>query len=268
MNTAVTIGPVAISLSLLVQLAGVLSGWALACWLAARRRVEVDVALYVLLASALLGSRLAFVLQFWEAYAQDPWSILDIRDGGGKPLVGLLAAATVAVMVGSWRRALAVPLLSAIAASALVWMAASVALQSHAPVEKHLPELALPSLAGTPVPLERFKGKPIVMNLWATWCPPCRREMPILQRGQQTHPDVNFVFLNQGEQGDAVNTFLVANHLAVRNVLLDLEGQAIHLGGGALPTTLFFDGDGRLVDTRIGELSSATLSERLQALTH
>ena len=90
----------------------------------------------------------------------------------------------------------------------------------------------------------------------------------MLHQAQVDRSDVNFVFLNQGEAADKVGAWLQARKLPMRNVLIDANQQ----GGAAfkqraLPTTLFFDAKGRLVSTRIGELSSATLAERLQALT-
>ena len=79
---------------------------------------------------------------------------------------------------------------------------------------------------------------------------------------------MNFVFLNQGEPADKVGAWLQARKLPMRNVLMDESRQAgAAFKQRALPTTLFFDSKGRLVSTRIGELSAATLTERLQALT-
>ncbi|HSC87855.1 MAG TPA: TlpA disulfide reductase family protein, partial [Polyangiaceae bacterium] len=104
-------------------------------------------------------------------------------------------------------------------------------------------------------------------NLWATWCPPCQRELPLLQRAQLANPDIEFVFLNEGEAGPLVAEFLGSRGLPLRNVLLDIKGQAgAEYGGGALPTTLLFDAQGRLVRTHVGELSSGTLAESIDLL--
>lgn len=121
---------------------------------------------------------------------------------------------------------------------------------------------------GQPVRLGDFRGEVVVLNLWATWCPPCVREMPVLHQAQIDRPGVNFVFLNQGEPADKVRAWLRARQLPMRNVLLDANRQAgAAFKQRALPTTLFFDAQGRLVGTRIGELSAATLDERLRGLT-
>jgi thioredoxin-like negative regulator of GroEL len=75
------------------------------------------------------------------------------------------------------------------------------------------------------------------------------------------------VFVNQGEPADVVRRYLSDEDLALANVLLDGEGRlAKAIGVPGLPTTLFFDASGRLVDQRVGELSKATLAQRLEAL--
>jgi thiol-disulfide isomerase/thioredoxin len=114
------------------------------------------------------------------------------------------------------------------------------------------------------VRLDGFAGRPTVVNLWATWCPPCVREMPVLQQAQRAHSDVHFVFVNQGEPAERVRSWLSGRGLELRNVLIDGRGQAgAAFDQQGLPTTLFFDAEGRLVGRRIGELSSATLGEKL-----
>ena len=130
-----------------------------------------------------------------------------------------------------------------------------------------LPALQMQSLDGRPVSLASYAGRPTVVNLWASWCGPCRREMPLLQQAQQAAPEIEFVFLNQGETPTVINDFLSQQRIVLRNVLVDDRLQAgSAFGQRALPTTLFFDARGRLVSTRIGELSAATLEQRLAEL--
>ena len=75
------------------------------------------------------------------------------------------------------------------------------------------------------------------------------------------------MFLNQGEEAQKVLAFAARHKIAPDGLLLDRSMTAGPLfGGRALPTTLFFDPNGRLVDTRVGELSSATLTQYLEAL--
>jgi thiol-disulfide isomerase/thioredoxin len=131
-----------------------------------------------------------------------------------------------------------------------------------------LPGLAFSSLDGKTVRLDEFRGKPIVVNLWATWCPPCVREMPVLHEAQEQYPDVHFVFLNQGEHPQQVAAWLSGRRLPVRNVLVDAQRQASYtFNQQGYPSTLFFNAKGELVSVRVGELSRATLEERLGAVT-
>lgn len=104
-----------------------------------------------------------------------------------------------------------------------------------------------------------------MINLWATWCPPCRREMPVLERAQHQRPDVTFLFVNQAESMQSVSTFLATQGLTLDNVLFDASGrlgQAV--GSMALPTTLFYRADGRLINSHLGELSQASLARAME----
>jgi thiol-disulfide isomerase/thioredoxin len=131
-----------------------------------------------------------------------------------------------------------------------------------------MPALSLPALDGRSVALTGFLGKPTVVNLWATWCPPCRREMPLLQQAQVAHPELNFVFINQGETREDIVRYLQGQSITLRNVLIDARrATGAAFNEQALPTTLFFDAQGRLVSTRVGALSEATLAQRLGVLT-
>jgi thiol-disulfide isomerase/thioredoxin len=105
----------------------------------------------------------------------------------------------------------------------------------------------------------------MVVNLWATWCPPCRAEMPVLEEAQNDRTDVLFVFANQAEATPSIQSFLDRMQLDLDHVLRDRRGQiARQAGTAALPTTLFYDADGRLIDSHIGQLSKATLARALE----
>jgi len=120
---------------------------------------------------------------------------------------------------------------------------------------------------GAPATMPAFHGKPTVINLWASWCPPCRREMPAFAAAQAANPDVNFVFLNQAEAAQDVAQFLDKHAPALRNVLIDPAGEASRkFSNRGLPATLFLDAEGRLVDLRVGELSTASLAQRLESI--
>jgi len=233
------------------------------------RHGGVDTRIYAIVAAGMLAARLAFVARHWDLYHQTPLAIIDIRDGGFSRLTGLAVAIGAALWYlwrsGPRRRALLLSL-SAGACTALlggsaVWMLR----QPHTDIG--LPTMTLAALDGAPVRFDAFRGKPVVINLWASWCPPCRHEMPVLQHAQASNGNVVFVFADQGEDAETVRHYLAAENIDVDNVVLDTAREvARHAGSRALPTTLFFDADGRLQQARVGELSSASLAERLAAL--
>ncbi len=266
MNQTVQIGPLALSLGVVIAFAALTLGWFVAERAAGRDRA-IEPLIYVLLAAGLLGARIAFVLSHWPGYAEAPLSALDVRDGGWDPLAGVVTAAAAVALVAWRRRAAWPPLALGLATAAGTWLAAgwiAAALQDSRPP---LPALTLAGLDGQPVALDSFRGRPLVVNLWATWCPPCVRELPVLVQAQRQRADVQFVFVNQAETAARVSAFLAGRGLQPRNVLLDADGQTARaLAARALPTTFFFDAEGRLVAARVGELSAGTLAARLEDL--
>ncbi len=129
-----------------------------------------------------------------------------------------------------------------------------------------LPSFALKRMDGQMVNLTDFKGKPIVLNAWATWCGPCRREMPMLVEAAQANPGVHFVFLNISDGPVAVQAFEDELNLEIPNVLLDPEAKLSDpLKIQGLPVTLFYDAEGTLVNRHIGEIKASELEELLQA---
>jgi thiol-disulfide isomerase/thioredoxin len=264
MNQALQIGPLSLPLGLLLTLVAIGLGGFFAHRTARVAGVDAEPTLTLMLIVGVLAARAGFVLRWHEQYLELPSSIFNIRDGGWEPVVGVAAA-----LLFGWLRARrnaglrkAVVIAPVIAGAVLLLGSIAAILLKPPPVL--LPQLTLQSMDGRPVALSGFVGKPTVINLWASWCPPCRREMPAMQHSQAANPDVNFVFVNQGEESQAVARYLDQRGLTLRNVLLDPQSSVgVALGQGALPATLFFDADGRLVSARLGELSSATLGQRL-----
>ena len=212
-------------------------------------------------------ARVAFVLAWWPQYAADPWTMLRIGDGGFLVWAGVPAG----VAFGAWRArkhpALRRPLLAGTVAGLASWALLGGALMWMQQSTLRLPEDVLATLDGGSTKLSAITGKPMVLNLWATWCGPCRREMPVLARAQALRGDVNFVFANQGESAAVIRDYLRESGLALDNMLVDpASSVSQHVGSRGLPTTLFFDDEGRLVDTHVGELSEAGLAAKLQRL--
>lgn len=110
-------------------------------------------------------------------------------------------------------------------------------------------------------------GKPMVVNLWASWCPPCRREMPVLAAAQKQQAWASFVFANQGENTATIQRYLSDSQLELANVTLDRDTRlGVVAGSMALPITLFYDAHGQLVATHRGTLTAASLAGKLKQL--
>ena len=217
----------------------------------------------------LLIARLAQVVAHHPAYLESIWSVLDLRDGGWNPWAGLMAGLLWlfwrAWLQAQWRKALA----AGAVAGLLLWAAGLSGLAALVPRE--LPELSFTELAtGRPVSLQEFAGRrPLVISLWASWCGPCRRELPILADAQARYPGVLFIYVNQGESATTVRQFLSEQNLELTPVLLDPHrGLGPALGSAGLPTTVFYDRLGRRKEAHMGALNAAALDAKLAAITH
>ncbi len=262
-----SVGPFALSLNHLLLLIA-LALATLVGWISGRRqRINPERAVFGLFIFGLLVARLAFVAGYWPQYENDLLRTVDIRDGGFSAWPGVVAViAGAAIMV--WRRPLQRrPLAWGVASGVLFWWLTHLAVEGYRQ-DIPLPDLALRNGAGERVQMRDYTGRKLVINLWATWCPPCRREMPVLQAAQQANPDVVFLFVNQGESPREVATFLGSQGLQLDNVLFDQSGELGRLAGSAaLPTTLFYGVSGRQQDGHLGELSSASLTHYLDRLS-
>lgn len=264
MTQVLQIGPLAFPYGLLVTLGAIAIGWLVGTRLARAGGVDAEPLLMRMVLAGVVAARLAFVWQWRGPYLEAPLSIVDIRDGGWDAATGLAAACLYGLYRVRGHSGLRKPVVAAVLTSGLIWVVGSFAISLGSRDAVPLPPLSLPSLQGSTVAVAGFAGKPTVVNLWASWCPPCRREMPMLQQAQAANADVNFVFINQGETPPVIQRYLDRHQLTLKNVLADARlrtGAA--LGQRALPTTLFFDLRGQLVSTRVGELSQATLMQRL-----
>ena len=210
----------------------------------------------------LIAARVGYIARWWSDYAASPRSIVALGDGGFDWRIGLAAA----LVFAGWRLrrlpALRRPVLAGIVAGLGAWGAAQGTLatlqQSAPPLAAMQPQ----ALDATPVLPASFLGKPVVVNLWATWCPPCQREMPILEQAQRDHPGITVLMINQGEDAQAVRAFLEQKGLRFDHVLLDRTLRAMKTyGSRGLPTTLFFDANGNLVESHMGEISAARLKD-------
>jgi len=259
------LGPLAVPPATAVQIVAIAGGLLVGHVLNRRHKTDLDKHVWRALLICILVSRFAFVYGHRAGYVEAPWDVFDIRDGGWEPQVGVIAAWLYVLYAIQRTVGLRRPLLASVCVATVVWASGAIALivlDDKDAVE--LSPVVLATMDGGTASLAQFGDRPLVVNLWATWCPPCLRELPLLQRAQAEHPEVHFVFLNQGESEETVRRFLASRGFSLRNVLLDARGQASQgLNSGALPTTQLFDAHRRLLGTHLGELSAGTLMESL-----
>ncbi|TBN37520.1 TlpA family protein disulfide reductase [Paracoccus subflavus] len=210
----------------------------------------------------ILGARLGFVLTNADDFAGAPLDALKLWQGGFSARAGWAAAgATLAAALLTGRGAVLRPLLIAAAVTAVAHQAVTAALPRP---QMQLPAMELLALDGSPVQLAG-RDKVTVVNLWATWCPPCRREMPMMTNMAAGMPDVDFVFANQGESADRVFAFLAAENLPLTGMLRDPRGYLMgRLRAVGLPSTLVFDRTGTLVAAQTGEISAPALRTMIE----
>jgi len=261
-------GPFVAPLPLLLAFAAIAAAFAAGRAFAGPQRAAVHATLVRATWVGAVAARLGFVAHWLGAYAAHPWSVLDVRDGGWDAGLGVAAACFVALAACGTRAALRKPVALAFAAAALVALPGAIALLAAArPAGPALPAITLAARDGSPRALAAFAGKPVVVNLWASWCGPCRAEMPLLAEAQGAHPELHVVFVDEGESPAEVEAFFAATRLRADNVLLDPERRlGARYDQRAYPTTLFFDAAGRLVSSRVGVLSTGTLAQRISEL--
>jgi len=129
--------------------------------------------------------------------------------------------------------------------------------QSH-PIPEVLPDLRLPGLDGRPHRLRQWQGRPVLVNFWATWCEPCRREIPLLKRLRVEHARDHLEIVGIAlDFRDPVQKYVGANGMDYP-VLLGEDGgyQAVAAFGmePVLPFSVFADAQGRIVTLKVGEL--------------
>nr|WP_223669761.1 TlpA disulfide reductase family protein [Kangiella shandongensis] len=218
---------------------------------------------------SLLVARIAFVLRYFSEYQPFWLSMLDIRDGGFDIATGVITALLLACYYAWRQQRQRRALVAGLIAGAMLWGMTQFALWAIEDKAQQLPQAIVADRHGQSLDVSTVaSGKPRAINLWATWCPPCRREMPVLEKAQQQYSQVAFIFVNQGEHQQVIDSFLQQESLSLDNVLADknaIMGQLI--GSRALPTTLFVDAQGQLIDAHLGELSPATLKAKLERVT-
>ena len=161
----------------------------------------------------------------------------------------------------------------------LLWMAAVAVLlliqtgplqgqaRRHDP-PKEMPSFSLPGLDGDKHSLEDYKDRFLVLSLWATWCLPCRYELPEFQRAREvlaaSHPEAVLMTVNMGESGARAKLWLKKHDLELP-VLLATDKFALDYGVISLPAILIFDRQGRLAVSHDGWVMGTDLVEEIGA---
>lgn len=111
--------------------------------------------------------------------------------------------------------------------------------------------------------LSDLRGKPVLVNFWATWCMPCIEEMPELEAARRNNPDLVILAVNRNESTEAIAAF--APKVGVSFPLITDRDGAISERYGVinLPTTFFINRDGTIAARHLGALTAARLAERL-----
>ncbi len=118
------------------------------------------------------------------------------------------------------------------------------------------PDFSLKNMDGESQSLSDYRGKVVMLNFWATWCPPCRHEMPSMESIYQDLKEQGFVVLGVNQFEDPEHVFSYMGQLSVFPnfpILFDREGKVSQLYGvKGMPTTLLIDKQGRVVYRAVG----------------
>ena len=155
------------------------------------------------------------------------------------------------------------------------WTFASRALAVASPASPRqgfaAPDFTLDLLGGGEVTLSDLRGKPVVVNLWASWCPPCRAEMPAIQKVYQDYKDLGLVVLgvnttNQDSEADAAA--FVRDYGLTFPIPLDRDGSvSVRYALRGLPTTFFIDREGIIRSVVVGgPMSEAVIRSNVEDL--
>ncbi len=214
--------------------------------------------------AATLGSRLVYAAGTPSAYLKEPWTLLYFWQPGFSVWGAVLSATIFTGLYLYKKPQLVIRGGINLGIASLVGLALLLLTPGNQFTSEALPSQAFTNLAGEEVLLTEFQGKPLVVNMWATWCPPCRREMPMLE-SFEGDDRVQLIMINQGESPVAVDQFLRSQNLSFSAVLIDIHQKAGRIfRAPGLPATVFYNAKGEQVDRHFGELSRAQIERFIQ----
>jgi len=254
--TAVALGPFVFDAGRLAAIVALLV-FSVVAGVMARRRAGVEAWAGWAILGWLIGARIGFVALNWADFAGQPLDALRVWQGGFHARSGWIAGGIV-LLIAALRGHYHVlrPLLVAAAITGIAHQATVSALPRPAMA---LPTVQLMAIDGSVVQLAG-REKVVVLNLWATWCPPCRRETPMITELAADLPEVDFIFANQGEGAERIFAFLTAEGLPFAGMMRDPSSHLMgRLRAVGMPTTMVFDAEGNLSGSHTGEISRAAL---------
>lgn len=130
------------------------------------------------------------------------------------------------------------------------------------------PDFELTGLDGKPVRLSELRGRPLLLNFWATWCAPCRQEMPLLQKAAERHAEQGLVVVgvDVGEEAEAVRNYIEALGVGFPILLDSTQDVSDLYRVYGLPTSFFIDPQGVIDFRLIGPLDAQSLERRLESI--
>lgn len=262
MSPILHLGPLALAADRLAAVAAIWLFVAIGSWrlMAGDKSVAVAIAAV----GGFVAARLGYVATHIADFSDDPLAILKVWQGGFLPLAGVGAAALIlALKAPADRRIRLIALLVALSAG---WYAADRLLTTSVQSPFVISPAGLKTLAGEDFDPASLEGRPYVINLWADWCPPCRREMPLLAEAARKHPDIAFLFANQGDPPNVAAKLPAQHGIARATVLLDESARLSSAYGGALPTTIFVSAAGEVRSVHAGEISRAALTDKIDLI--
>lgn len=140
--------------------------------------------------------------------------------------------------------------------------------QAHGTAATTLPSFTLKDMHGQTRHSSEWQGKTRLLNFWATWCPPCRKEIPLLMAAQEQHAENGLQIIGIAlEQAETVRQY--AEEIGINYPSLVGNVDVIELGNalgnhiGALPFSVLIDAQGNVLESHMGELSQAQLTKLL-----
>lgn len=143
--------------------------------------------------------------------------------------------------------------------------------EESSPKKIPAPDFTVLDAEGNSVSLSDFFGKPIVINFWATWCGPCKSELPAFQSLSESYgQDVTFLMVNMTDGSrdtvDGVKEFLADNGYTFPVYFDTEQNAATAYGAYSIPATAFIDTEGMVVNAYLGAMSEQTLTNCIESL--